>query len=159
MRMCDSAAFTSAWKGHPTAFPYPLLIRSHPCPWLARLPFFSNLSLLVLLLVISLKTYRRPKDNSRHLTGAGTTVFLLLQLTRPLSLPQSCLWLMSWAQWLLLSSSLPLWTSHLFWASLAYVFTVTYSIWKKTSPFTITRLPSQQNLNPLFIFTSPPLLT
>lgn len=108
MRMCDSAAFTSAWKGHPTAFLYPLLIRSHPCPWLARLPFFSNLSFLVLLLVISLKTYRRPKDNSRHLTGAGTTVFLLLQLTRPLSLPQSCLWLMSWAQWLLLSSSLPL---------------------------------------------------
>lgn len=88
MRMCDSAIarlFLLLVNDTPLHSSVPPVNSLHPCPWLPRLPFFSNLSLLVLLLVISLKTYKHPKDNSRHFTGAGTTVSLLLQLTGPLS--------------------------------------------------------------------------
>lgn len=87
MRTCDSAiAQLSLLHVNDTrCIPLSPVNSLHPYPRVVRQPFFCSLSLLVRRLVISLKTYKHPKDNSRRFRGAGTTVFLLPQVTGPLS--------------------------------------------------------------------------
>lgn len=127
----------------------PLSLAHHSASLLRS--FSSLLFLLLLLLVISLRKYKHPKNISRLFIGWDNSVLAATINRTFVPYLSQALDLCPGLQYLVSSTLIVIFPSSL--GSSYCMFSVTSSIWQKNLSFHHIHLPAQQNLNSLFVIT------